>query len=195
MATVKALCGKAIAVTLLVACTTAVNAATVWTGPLVEFSKVAANDVNQAEYQDRITPLVWLTRGPSQGLFNIAQEASFQRFANISPVGTEWAFQGGPGNPESGVSAEDYASLDFRDWVSALGGPQQVKPNILDRPGVVHLIEEDIYFDILFLEWADPRGDTAVRYVRTSPIPVPAAAWLMASALGFLGFLKRRRTV
>ena len=84
--------------------------------------------------------------------------------------------------------------LDFRDWTAALGGPQQVKRNIVDRPGVVHLIDEDIYFDILFLEWTDPTGDTAVRYVRTSPVPVPAAAWLMASGLGLLGFLRRRRS-
>ena len=57
---------------------------------------------------------------------------------------------------------------------------------------VVHLVDEDIYFDILFLEWTDGRSGANMRYVRTSPIPIPAAVWLMASALGLLGFVKRR---
>jgi hypothetical protein len=167
------------------------SAATVWTGPEVEFSKFGSDDESLVENQDRLSDTVWLTRGSDAGLFNIAQETEYQRFGDVSPAGTRWAFQGLNGNPESGVSAEIFEDLVFSDWTSALG-IQQVQQNILDRPGVVHLVDDDIYFDILFLEWTSPRGDTAVRYVRTSPVPVPAAVWLMLSGLGVLGWFRRR---
>lgn len=188
-------CGKVITVAFLIVCTTAVNAATVWTGPWVEFSKTASNNPGQEHYQDRLSPIVWLTRGGSQGLFNIAQETNYQRFAHISPAGTEWAFWDTGANPFSDFSADDWESLTFSPWDMALGGHGQLKTQIIERPGVVHLIEEDIYFDIQFLEWTDPTGGSVVRYIRTSPVPVPAAGWLLASGLALLGFLKRRRTV
>jgi len=36
---------------------------------------------------------VWITRGSSEGLFNIAQESSYERGGSwISPLGTEWAY-------------------------------------------------------------------------------------------------------
>ena len=113
----------------------------------------------------------------------------------ISPAGTEWAFWDTGDNPFGDFNAADWESLTFNSWDMSLGGHGQLKTQIIERPGVVHLIEEDIYFDILFLEWTDPTGDTAVRYVRTSPVPVPAAAWLMASGLGLLGFVRRQRTI
>jgi hypothetical protein len=169
----------------------AVNAATVWTGAVVEFSKDPFADPMIAANQDGLTPLVSITRDSTQGLFNAVQEPFFQS-SGASPAGTEWAFQDLNGNPDSGVSAENFASLIFTDWQNAL--ERRAGDNILERPGVVHLLSEDIYFDILFTEWG--RGGGAgggVTYLRTSPIPVPAAAWLLASALGLLGFVRRRR--
>ena len=167
------------------------SAATVWMGPEVGFSKSGSDDVSLPENQDRLTDIIWLTRGANQGLFNIAQEESYQRFAGVSPVGTQWAFQGLNGNPDL-ISAEIFEQLVFADFETALG-TQQVGFNIVERPGVVHLVEEDIYFDILFLEWGTGREGANVSYFRTSPIPVPAAAWLMLSGLGALGWFGRRR--
>ncbi len=194
MTTVNHLFGKAIAVAVLVALAMAANAATVGMGPTVVFSKADFADASLAENQDRITPLVWLTRGTTAGLFNIAQEEAHQKFQYISPAGTAWAFEGLNGNPDSGISAEDFDSLNFTDWTSALG-IQQVGNNIVGRPGVVHLIDDDIYLDITFTEWTQGSGGGGMSYLRSSVVPVPAAAWLMASGLGLLGFLTRRRTV
>lgn len=36
------------------------------------------------------------------------------------------------------------------------------------------------------------QGGGAFAYIRSSVVPIPAAAWMFASALGLLGLLKRR---
>ena len=79
MATVNNVFGKVISVAALLTLATAVNAATVGIDPTVIFTKADSADPNLAESQDRITPLVWLTRGASQGLFNIVQEDAYQK--------------------------------------------------------------------------------------------------------------------
>jgi len=185
---------KVITVMILVTLSTAANAATVWIGPEVTFSKAPFADPTMAVNQDSLTPLVSITRGDMQGLFNAIQESFYS--SGGSPAGTLWAFQGLNGNPDSGVSADNFGSLLFAGWQNSL--ESRVGPNILDRPGVVHLVSEDIYFDIVFTEWGQGGGTGGFfTYVRTSPspesviTPVPAAFWLMASGLGLLGFLKR----
>lgn len=189
--------GKIITVIFLVTLTTAANAATVWVGPEVTFSKAPFADPTMAVNQDSLTPLVSITRGDMQGLFNAVQESFYS--SGGSPAGTLWAFQGLNGNPDSGVSADNFGSLLFAGWQDSL--ESRVGPNILDRPGVVHLVSEDVYFDIVFTEWGQGGGAGGFfTYVRTSPVsespspvPVPAAAWLLGSALGLLGFVRRRR--
>lgn len=55
------------------------------------------------------------------------------------------------------------------------------------------LISDDIYLDITFAEWGRmQQGGGAFAYIRSSVVPIPAAAWMFASALGLLGLLKRR---
>lgn len=142
----------------------AAGAQTVWTEPTVEFGKAAFVDPGLAENQDRITPLVWITRGNLAGLYNASQEAQYSR--NVSPADTEWAFQDLNGNPPAGVSAADFGSLVFADWTTALEG--QAGNNILDRPAVLHLINENIYIDIVFTEWGIGGGGS-VTYLRASP--------------------------
>src|SRR5437762_12688157 len=48
----------------------ATDAATVWNGPPISFSKSGAADPTLPANQDRITANVWRTRGGSQGLYN-----------------------------------------------------------------------------------------------------------------------------
>ena len=157
---------KLFAVCFLAVYTCAASAQTVWTDAALEFSKAAFADPAAAENQDRITPLAWLTRGNLQGLFNAAQEPGFLR--GVSPAGTEWAFEGLNGNPAAGISAADFGSLVFADWTTALGG--RVADNILDRPGVVHLIDEDIYIDIIFTDWGIGAGaGGSFTYLRAAP--------------------------
>ena len=165
------------------------SAAVVFTGLDVDFTKAANADPTLPENQDRITDNVWLTRGSIEGLFNIAQEGGYSML--ISPADTEWAFQGLNGNPDSGISAENYESLSFSNWQASLNSA--VGDFILDRPGVIHLISDDIYLDIVFTDWGRGGGAGGNFSYTRSVIPVPAAVWLFASALGLLGWIRQRK--
>jgi hypothetical protein len=73
------------------------RAATIWNGPPVSESDATA--------PDKITDNVWLTRGGSQGLYNVAQESGFTHF--LSPADTEWA---------DGTTADLGSIESFTDW-------------------------------------------------------------------------------
>jgi hypothetical protein len=115
----------------------------VWSGRTLAFSKAAFADPTLATHQDRITPQVWITRGSSQGIYNIHQESAYTH--NVSPAGTEWATG----------DAVNHAALTFRAWeVWANGTP----PATVGVHAVVHLIAEDIYVDIVFDTWGGSGG-------------------------------------
>ncbi|MEM9387338.1 MAG: hypothetical protein AAGA68_19925 [Pseudomonadota bacterium] len=169
----------------------AAHAATVFTGLDVSFSKDPFADPQLAENQDLLTDNVVLTRDSVQGLFNIAVEGAF---VDGSPTGTLWAFAGLNGNPAD-ISAEDFADLSFTDWESSLGGRGELAFNILDRLGVIYLIEDDIYLEVLFTDWGRGGGaGGSFSYFRSdlSAIPLPAGLPLLLSGLFGLGFLGRR---
>ena len=139
----------------------------IWTQDPIDFVRGLSGAPSDPQNQDRITDNVWLTRSDEgAGLFNIAPGAETQYFFGVSPEGTEWAFSGLDNNPAS-ISAEDFASLNFTDWQNALGGMGSLLSNIIDRPGVVHLIEDNIYIDITFTEWGS-QGSGNFRYTRAS---------------------------
>lgn len=132
------------------------QAATVWSGPKVVFTKGDGADSRQAANQDRLTSNVWLTRGSSQGLFNIARETSFSH--SSSPTDTEWA---------TGTTA-NYASLKYSDWdtwAESVGKP----PATVGINAVMHLKTDDIYLDIKFLSWSvRPSGGGGFSYERST---------------------------
>jgi len=129
----------------------------IWTGDPLTFTKAAYADVNLEANQDRLTDNVWLTRGSSQGLYNIAQQAYY---SNTGPLDTEWAY---------GTTA-DIDSLTFRSWQNWHG---QNPPSSVGRDAVLHLIEDDIYIDIKILSWQVGSGG-AFSYVRSTGVPGPS---------------------
>jgi hypothetical protein len=122
------------------------NAATIWNGPLVSESNVTE--------PDKITSLVWITRGASQGIYNAVTEQGFTHF--LSPKDTEWA---------DGTTT-NYSSLSYTDWntwaKNIHGGP----PNTVGINAVVHLKTDDIYIDIMFTSW---ETGGAYSYMRSTP--------------------------
>jgi hypothetical protein len=166
----------------------------VWNGPSITFTKPDFADWTLAANQDRLTNNVWLTRMNIRQLINIAVEESPRL---LSPLGTEWAF-GMPQFDNTGpITASNFANLEFADFVSALGS--NVGLNILEGPGVLHLIADDIYLDIRFTSWR--RGDAGggFSYIRSTPgetpIPEPSsAALVIAGALAWAGKVAARRT-
>ncbi|OGA50631.1 MAG: hypothetical protein A3G25_09050 [Betaproteobacteria bacterium RIFCSPLOWO2_12_FULL_63_13] len=138
----------------------ATQAATVWTGPRVVFTKADGTDSKQAANQDRLTSNVWLTRGGSQGLYNAARETFFSH--NLSPADTEWA---------TGTTA-NYASLTYTNWetwAKSVGSPPG-PPATVGVNAVLHLKTDDIYLDIKFLSWSvRPASGTGFSYERSTP--------------------------
>lgn len=148
-----------LALLLSVACAGQAWGATVWTGPRLTFTKAASADPNLAANQDRLTDNVWLTRGNTEGIYNIRTEASFAKGSNFSPAGTRWA---------SGTTA-NYASLSYTDWESwtrTISNP----PGSVGHDAVLHLVADDIYLDIKFTSWGvGIGGGGAFSYVRSTP--------------------------
>ena len=157
------------------------NAAVIWNGPSITFSKIARSNWTLPENQDRITPLVWLTRANTQGMFNIALEPSYTTVS--SPLGTEWAYG----------TTTDFSSLIYKDWETWTGGPGSGPPSTIGKDAVVHLINEDIYLDIKFTSWGYTTG--SVSYIRsTEGIPEPGSLALLGAGAFLLGIRRNRRT-
>lgn len=149
------------------------QAATVWNGPTVTFSKSAVANPRDPGSQDRLTPNVWLTRADIQGPYNAKVENGFTH--GFSPADTEWA---------NGKLA-DYATLTYVDWNSWAKHVNLGPPATVGLDAVVHLISEDIYVGIKFTSWGMGAGNFS--YERSSPgaspPPVPSVA-LMFPAEG-----------
>jgi hypothetical protein len=146
--------------------------ATIWNGPLTNFTKVNSANPNLAANQDRLTFDIWLTRSSSQGLFNANSEPAFSHF--LSPAGTEWA----------DGSLANYASLSYNNWNTWAKGVHSGPPSTVGVNAVLHLIPDDIYLSIRFTSWSGAGGG-GFSYVRSTPtvIPEPSAGLLLLTGL------------
>lgn len=145
------------------------SAQQVWIGYDHSFEKPDSADWTLPENQDRITDTVWITRQDTQGIFNIYSEDAYA--PSFSPEGTEWSFG----------RAEDWPDLEFQPWQNAVNGNP---PGMVGRAMAVHLIDEDIYLDLMFTDWTS-RGGGGFAYLRATPAP--------ASVLGLLPLVAMRR--
>ena len=135
----------------------------------VTFTKDDYAPWGQPENQDRITDNVWITRSNSQGIFNAAVESGYD--FDMSPWDTEWAY---------GYS-EDLAPEHYAVWRDAINGQP---PAMIDNPLSVHLISDDIYFDVIFHSWTSGGNGGGFSYTRTITSP----EWIKLSAdMGSLG--------
>ncbi len=175
-------------VALAVAClmggaATVVDATEVWVGLDYTFTKAPNANWTWPQNQDRITDNVWITRGNNKGIFNIAQEASYQGSSTSgpSPVDTEWAF---------GTTADlsDPAPPTFSTWAIRAGGSPT---SLVGQNMIAHLITDDIFMDIKFLSWSSGfGGGGGFSYIR-AVAPEPTTLSLLAC--GTLALLRRRR--
>lgn len=140
------------------------RAATVWTGPLISYSQPTP-DPTQASNQDRITPVVWLTRAASKGLFNAFSETNA---GTLGPADTEWSFG----------TISNYATLHYTNWLAWLNGASPV--TLVGQPAVVHLISEDIYITIQITFWASG-GAGGFAYERSTSPPLCLSQAVMSN--------------
>ncbi len=123
------------------------------TDQTITFGKENYADWNLPENQDRITDDVWITRGDTRGIFNAALEFGYSH--SNSPLGTEWAY---------GFS-EDLIPEDYEVWINAVHGSP---PDMVGNPISLHLIEEDIYLDLIFHSWSAGGSGGGFSYTRTA---------------------------
>lgn len=154
------------------------DAEIVYSGYDYSFTYEGDGDINDPINQDRITDNVWITRGATRGIFNIAQEPAYQGSGSVSPspVGTLWAL----GN------TSNYESLNYQTWVET---HEQFPLGLLFQEVVVYLEDDDIYIDLMFTFW-ESGGGGGFSYVRSN-VPTPASGTLLA--LGGLVAMRRRR--
>jgi hypothetical protein len=124
-------------------------------GPLsVTFTKVNFADWTLEENQDRITDNVWLARQNTQGMFNAFDQTAYPGNAIGGPSNTEWklGFTDQPGT--------------YTSWVVAA----QNNPNANCNGDVawsLHIIDTDLYFDVVWHSFTGSNGGGGFSYTRT----------------------------
>jgi hypothetical protein len=83
-----------------------------------------------------------------------------------SPAGTEWAYG----------DLANYATLTYTSWEDMFGGSLGGGPHsTINRPSVVHLINDDIYLSVTMTNWGGSLGGFS--YLRSTPhgtvFPIP----------------------
>ena len=136
------------------------SATEVWGGPSTSFTLVSGSDPTLAVNQDRLTPNVWLTRGPNMGLYNARLETNYSHFS--SPTNTEWAYG----------DLVNYAWLHYTNWEGWNG---KSPPSMVGQNAVVHLISDDIYLSVKFITWGSGSSG-GFSYVRSTPGALQPAA-------------------
>lgn len=148
---------------------------------VTSFSKAAFADPTDPANQDQITPTVAITRDDIRGIYNIAQEGSYEDF--FSPAGTQWFF----GGTVQDVIDGTIGIGDFAPWEIAHGG---FPPGTVGQDAVMYLEGIDGYVDITFTNWGSGGSGGAFAYDRAI-IPAPGALALLG--LGSLVATRRRR--
>jgi len=114
------------------------QAATLWTGPNIGFIH------NVGDPSDQIVAGVALSRNANGPLFNTAAGESASDFVN-SPTDTMWAF-GTLGN---------YSNLTYKTFPAIRSGASfDLALALLNKPMVLHLVDEDIYIAVTFTNWS-----------------------------------------
>jgi len=161
------------------ACASITNASIVYSGLDFIYEYAGFGDINLEINQDRMTDNVWITRSTIRGIFNIAQEASYQGSGSTgpSPIGTMWAF---------GTTA-DFDTLTYTPWAALSNGSP---PTLVGQNVVVYLQDDDTYIDLMFTSWGEGGSGGQFGYVRSN-IPSPTTGALLAIA-GLMSTRRRR---
>jgi hypothetical protein len=128
---------------------TSVSAATLWTGPNINFTQTA-NKKSDVILASKVV----LTRGSRDALYNTAAGETSPK--STSPADTLWAFG----------SLANFSTLTYQSLESLRDG--NLAARILNQPMVVHLVKEDIYLSLKFTTWGT-HGAGGFAYTRSTP--------------------------
>ena len=184
----------------LMLCASTVAAPIIWDGPLTTFTKEIGSDPSDPANQDSITDTIKFTRSLYGQIYNIAQQSELPRYdpGLWSVAGTLWALG----------DLADWASLTFVEFgnVDDYGNMGRMVYSYGNPPVVVHLIDEDIYFQLNWNWWSVGNPNTAANlgapwhdwengefagfgYTRSTANPIPEPSTLVLFGVGFLGLV------
>jgi hypothetical protein len=115
---------------------------TIWRGQKITFSKGDNVNVTLKKNQDRITDSVWITRGASEGIYNIKVENSY---SGTSPKRTMWAFG----------KTSNIKSLTFATWETTHGSNP---PSMINQDMVLFIPKDSVYIDLVYKQWTQGGG-------------------------------------
>ena len=137
------------------------SAADVWAEGDVGVETVDVVALADSGTVDGITANTSLTRGLGGGLYGVDPNGVTQ---------VRWAFSGMEGNPAS-IGADDYLTLSFSETFKGAFGGGNIRANVFNRRGVVHLVADDIYLEITITGWGrsnNVSSQASFAYTRTS---------------------------
>jgi len=148
---------------------------TLWTGPTIIFTQFSPTPSVTSDTV--LAGKVVLTRGINKVLYNAAPGSgdSYPPGAN-SPTDTEWAF----GTIANYASIKPYHSLEYLRDNPFTGNFAQVLTN---RPMVMHIISDDIYLSVKFINWGSGFSG-GFTYQRSTPSAPPPTVSLTNPAPG-----------
>jgi hypothetical protein len=127
----------------------------------VTFTKDNYADYNQEENQDRISDNVWITRQDTRGIYNANVENEYERWDDwSSPEGTEWSW--GPTTP-----GQNYFFWRELRWNNDIGTTNHHTMYNNDYTVSLHLIEDDLYFNVTWHNWTQGWSGGGFSYTRT----------------------------
>ncbi|SVB88270.1 uncharacterized protein METZ01_LOCUS241124, partial [marine metagenome] len=133
------------------------------------FEKADYADYTDSTNWDIVADSVAITRADSEGLFNPYTDTGFSHWTDAMPAGTEWAW---------GATEED--DQDYTSWYNAVyqsgWGPAYALESSMEgytdgHTMSMHLIEEDLYYDVEFHDWTCCAGGGGFSYTRYQVSP------------------------
>jgi Bacterial Ig domain len=152
------------------------HAATLWTGPNIGFTNVYNVAGSAPGAPDHIVAGVALNRNRGYSLYNSAAGETAINFST-SPLDTMWAFG----------QLSNYSNLTYVAFTSLRNG--NTAANILNKPMVLHLVNENIYIAVTFTAWGmhgnQGSGSGGFAYTRsTAPVAVPPTVSISSPSSG-----------
>jgi hypothetical protein len=124
---------------------------------MVEFEKEGFAD--PIESADCITKSVCIGRGDNQSLYNTLVEEGYD--ANTSVAGTRWAR--GATRYNSQDSYTSFSEMHGNNPSSLIWSDRTQRPEIVS----LHVVEEDIYFDVIFTSFTNGQEGAGFSYIRS----------------------------
>lgn len=113
--------------------------------------------------QDLISPKVAITSDyAGVSVFNALVDGDYYNINGFAPSGTTWAML-----PEGKTFEESRCSLRFCSFDECFTMYSGIN-SIVNKPGVIHLVEEDFYYNIMFTNFTNPFGSSGGRVLRES---------------------------